>query len=141
MFNETTHTLQQASALKLNTICKKLNLEPSDHVVEIGTGWGGFAIYAGKHYGCQVTTITISKQQHDCAKAKIAEAGLQDLIHLRFDDYRDLTGQFDKLVSIEMVEAVGHQYYDTYFFKVRHLLKPNGMALIQCDHDCGSTLR
>lgn len=131
MFDETTKTLQQASELKLKTICDKLKLEPTDHVVEIGTGWGGFAIYAAKHYGCQVTTTTISKQQHDYAKAKIAEEGLQDQIHLRFDDYRDLTGQFDKLVSIEMVEAVGHQYYDTYFAKVSNLLKPNGMALIQ----------
>lgn len=145
MFDETTQTLQQASERKLKTICDKLHLEPSDHVVEIGTGWGGFAIYAAKHYGCQVTTTTISQQQYDYAKAKIKEEGLDGKIHLRFDDYRDLNGQFDKLVSIEMVEAVGHQYYDTYFAKVSDLLKADGMALIQAitiaDQRYGSAIK
>jgi len=131
IFNAETHTLQQASELKLKTICDKLNLQPDDHVIEIGTGWGGFAIYAASHYGCKVTTTTISKQQYDLAKARVAAANLQDNITLLLEDYRHLTGTYDKLVSIEMVEAVGHQFYDTYFAKVSNLLKPNGLALIQ----------
>lgn len=130
-FSDEAVSLQQGSELKLKTICDKLQLEPSDHVIEIGTGWGGFAMYAAKHYGCRVTTTTISQQQHDYAKARVEAAGLSDQITLLFDDYRDLQGQYDKCVSIEMVEAVGHQYYDTYFAKVSHLLKPDGMALIQ----------
>lgn len=131
MFNAETHTLQQASALKLKTICDKLDLRPTDHVIEIGTGWGGFAIYAATHYGCRVTTTTISKQQYDLAQSRVAQAGLQDKISLLLDDYRHLTGQYDKLVSIEMIEAVGATFYDTYFAKVSQLLKPNGLALIQ----------
>jgi cyclopropane-fatty-acyl-phospholipid synthase len=131
MFNDEVTTLQAGSELKLQAICEKLALKASDHVVEIGTGWGGFAIYAASHYGCKVTTTTISKQQFDYAKAAVLAKGLQDKITLLFDDYRELTGQFDKLVSIEMVEAVGHQYYDTYFAKVSQLLKPDGIALIQ----------
>lgn len=131
MFNDEVTTLQAGSELKLKAICDKLALQANDHVIEIGTGWGGFAIYAASHYGCKVTTTTISKQQFDYAKAAVAAKGLQNQITLLFDDYRDLTGQFDKLVSIEMVEAVGYQYYDTYFAKVSQLLKPDGMALIQ----------
>jgi cyclopropane-fatty-acyl-phospholipid synthase len=131
MFDATTTTLQAASELKLKTICDKLNLKPSDHVIEIGTGWGGFAIYAASHYGCKVTTTTISQQQYALAKTRVEAAGLQDRITLLLEDYRHLTGQYDKLVSIEMVEAVGHQFYDTYFAKVSTLLKPNGLALIQ----------
>jgi len=131
MFDETTKTLQAASELKLKTICDKLDLKPTDHVVEIGTGWGGFAIYAAQHYGCKVTTTTISKQQYTLAKTRVEAAGLQDCITLLLEDYRHLTGQYDKLVSIEMIEAVGHQFYDTYFAKVSTLLKPNGLALIQ----------
>jgi cyclopropane-fatty-acyl-phospholipid synthase len=131
MFNAETNTLQQASELKLKTICDKLDLQPSDHVIEIGTGWGGFAIYAAKHYGCKVTTTTISQQQYALAKERVEAANLQGQITLLLDDYRHLTGTYDKLVSIEMVEAVGHQFYDTYFAKVSSLLKPNGLALIQ----------
>ena len=131
MFSPETHTLQQASELKLDTICKKLALNANDHVIEIGTGWGGFAIFATKHYGCKVTTTTISKQQYELAKQRITEAGLQDKITLLLEDYRNLQGQYDKLVSIEMIEAVGHAFYDTYFGKVGQLLKPHGLALIQ----------
>lgn len=131
MFNAETLTLQQASELKLKTICDKLDLQPDDHVIEIGTGWGGFAIYAATHYGCKVTTTTISKQQYELAKARVEAAHLQDKITLLLEDYRHLSGTYDKLVSIEMVEAVGHQFYDTYFAKVSSLLKPNGLALIQ----------
>ncbi|MDO9205911.1 MAG: cyclopropane-fatty-acyl-phospholipid synthase family protein [Methylotenera sp.] len=131
MFTEDTKTLQQASELKLKTICNKLKLKPTDHVLEIGTGWGGFSIYAAKNYGCKITTTTISEQQHQLAKEMVEEAGLSDKITLLLDDYRHLSGQFDKLVSIEMIEAVGYQFYDTYFSKVSSLLKPEGLALIQ----------
>ena len=124
-------SLQAASELKLKTICDKLDLKPTDHVVEIGTGWGGFAIYAARNYGCKVTTTTISQQQFDEAKKRVIAANLSDKITLLLNDYRDLNGIFDKLVSIEMIEAVGHQFYDVYFKKCASLLKPNGMALIQ----------
>ncbi|HSI44219.1 MAG TPA: cyclopropane-fatty-acyl-phospholipid synthase family protein [Methylotenera sp.] len=131
IFNGYTHTLRAASELKLKTICDKLQLKPTDHVIEIGTGWGGFAIYAATHYGCKVTTTTISKQQYELAKQRVIESGLQDKITLLLEDYRNLQGHYDKLVSIEMIEAVGYQFYDTYFAKVGTLLKPNGLALIQ----------
>jgi cyclopropane-fatty-acyl-phospholipid synthase len=123
--------LEQASVAKLKRICDKLQLNTEDHVVEIGTGWGGFAIYAAKHYGCKVTTTTISKQQFDIAQQRIREAGLEDRITLLMEDYRNLQGCYDKLVSIEMIEAVGHQYLDTYFSKCSSLLKPDGIMLIQ----------
>ena len=123
--------LKTASQHKLHLICEDLELKPEDHLVEIGTGWGGMAIYAAEHYGCRVTTTTISREQFDYTVAAVAERGLQDQITVLFDDYRDLTGTFDKLVSIEMIEAVGHQFYDTYFQKVSHLLKPHGKAVIQ----------
>jgi cyclopropane-fatty-acyl-phospholipid synthase len=126
-----TDSLQAASERKLKLICEKLQLSATDHVLEIGTGWGGFAIYAARHYGCQVTTTTISEQQFVLAKQRVAAAGLQDKIALLKQDYRHLQGQYDKLVSIEMIEAVGHQYYDTYFKKVSQLLKADGVALIQ----------
>jgi cyclopropane-fatty-acyl-phospholipid synthase len=123
--------LQTASERKLQVICDKMQLSPSDHVLEIGTGWGGFAIYAARHYGCKVTTTTISSQQYALAEERIVAEGLQHRITLLKQDYRHLQGQYDKLVSIEMIEAVGHQYYDTYFRKVSQLLKPDGVALIQ----------
>jgi cyclopropane-fatty-acyl-phospholipid synthase len=131
IFNQATPNLQAASELKLKIICDKLDLKATDNVVEIGTGWGGFAIYAVTHYGCHVTTTTISKQQYELAKARVKAAGLEDKITLLLEDYRHLTGTFDKLVSIEMIEAVGHKFYDTYFSKVSTLLKSNGLALIQ----------
>lgn len=131
IFNAETNTLQAASELKLKTICDKLGLTSADHVIEIGTGWGGFAIYAATHYGCKVTTTTISKQQFELAAARVKAAGLGDKVTLLLKDYRHLQGQYDKLVSIEMIEAVGYQFYDTYFAKVSALLKPDGMALIQ----------
>jgi cyclopropane-fatty-acyl-phospholipid synthase len=124
-------SLEQASLAKLQRICDKLQLNESDHIIEIGTGWGGFALYAAKNYGCKVTTTTISQQQHDLAKQRIIESGLQDRITLLMEDYRDLEGTYDKLVSIEMIEAVGHQYLDTYFAKCSSLLKPDGIMLIQ----------
>ncbi len=131
IFSPLNCSLEAASNKKLQVICDKLDLKPTDHVIEIGTGWGGFAIYAAKNYGCKVTTTTISQQQYAEAKLRVNAENLQDKITLLLNDYRDLAGQFDKLVSIEMVEAVGHQFYDTYFAKCASLLKPNGMALIQ----------
>lgn len=131
IFAEDNLSLDVAALTKLKVICEKLDLKPTDHVVEIGTGWGGFAIYAAKSYGCHVTTTTISKQQYELAQARVLAENLQDKVTLLLNDYRDLTGKFDKLVSIEMVEAVGHHFYDTYFAKCADLLKPNGMALIQ----------
>ncbi len=131
IFDTHTQTLQAASELKLKVICEKLKLCAQDHVIEIGTGWGGFAIYAAKHYGCHVTTTTISQQQFELAQARVQQEGLQDQITLLKQDYRHLQGTYDKLVSIEMIEAVGHQFYDTYFAKVGQLLKPDGVALIQ----------
>jgi cyclopropane-fatty-acyl-phospholipid synthase len=124
-------SLNEAATAKLQRICDKLQLSEADHVVEIGTGWGGFAIYAATHYGCKVTTTTISKQQYEVAQQRIITAGLQDKVTLLLEDYRDLRGSYDKLVSIEMIEAVGHQYLDTYFAKCSDLLKPNGIMLIQ----------
>ena len=123
--------LEQASTAKLDRICRKLDLSADDTVMEIGTGWGGFAIHAAKHYGCHVTTTTISQQQHDYARQAISEAGLEDKITLLLRDYRDLDGSFDKLVSIEMIEAVGHEYHDTFFRKCCDLLKPDGQMLLQ----------
>ena len=124
-------TLHEASIAKFEAVCRKLALTSSDHLVEIGTGWGGLAIHAAENYGCRVTTTTISREQHDFAKEKIASRGLADRITLLFKDYRDLSGQFDKLVSIEMIEAVGAKYLDTYFAKCSSLLKPTGAMLLQ----------
>ncbi len=131
IFKDQTTTLHQASEAKLERICRKLLLKPADHVLEIGTGWGGFALYAATHYGCHVTTTTISKEQHTFATRRIREAGLEDKVTVLFDDYRELHGTYDKLVSIEMIEAIGHQYFDTYFRKCTDLLKPDGMMLLQ----------
>lgn len=123
--------LEEAATEKLDRICRKLALSPVDSVIEIGTGWGGFAIHAARHYGCHVTTTTISEQQYEYAQQAIAAAGLEDRITLLCKDYRDLEGQFDKLVSIEMIEAVGHQYHKQYFRKCCELLKPDGQMLLQ----------
>lgn len=131
VFDKPDLDLEQASERKLQLICEKLQLCASDHLLEIGTGWGGMAIYAAKNYSCKVTTTTISKQQYEYAKARVAAEGLQDRITLLFEDYRDLSGQFDKLVSIEMIEAIGHQFQDVYFKKCAAMLKPGGKALIQ----------
>ncbi|MBN7769000.1 cyclopropane-fatty-acyl-phospholipid synthase family protein [Marinobacter daepoensis] len=124
-------TLEEAAVHKLDTICRKLDLSPEDQVVEIGTGWGGFAIHAAKYYGCHVTTTTISHEQLELARDRVRAEGLEDRITLLFDDYRDLNGKFDKLVSIEMIEAVGPQFLDSYLSRISQLLKPDGLALIQ----------
>jgi cyclopropane-fatty-acyl-phospholipid synthase len=130
-FDSPDTSLEDAAVEKLDRICRKLDLSADDTVIEIGTGWGGFAIHAARHYGCHVTTTTISQQQYDYAKQAISDAGLQDRITLLFRDYRDLQGSFDKLVSIEMIEAVGHEYHDTYFRKCCELLKSDGQMLLQ----------
>lgn len=124
-------TLDEAAVYKLDLICQKLDLRPGDRVIEIGTGWGGFAIHAAKHYGCHVTTTTISSEQLALARERVEAEGLHDRITLLFDDYRDLDGQFDKLVSIEMIEAVGPQFLDSYLGQISRLLKPDGLALVQ----------
>lgn len=127
-------TLAEASRAKNDRICRKLQLVASDHLLEIGSGWGGFAIHAASRYRCRVTTTTISRQQYDMASQRVREAGLSDQVTVLLTDYRDLTQlgvQFDKLVSIEMIEAVGHQYYGTFFEICSHMLKPQGLALIQ----------
>jgi len=131
IFSNRHAAMHEASLLKLHRICESLKLKSTDHLVEIGSGWGGLAIYAAENYGCRVTTTTISKQQYDYAKQRIEQKGLQDKITLLLKDYRDLEGNFDKLISIEMIEAVGHEYYSDYFKKCASLLKPDGAMLIQ----------
>ena len=124
-------TLEAASHRKLDAICRKLALQPSDRVVEIGSGWGGLAIHAARHYGCHVTTATLSREQHDLAVERVRAAGLQDRVSVVLRDYRDLQGQYDKVVSVEMIEAVGANFLEAYFAKVASLLSPHGRALIQ----------
>ena len=124
-------TLEQAQLNKLERICQKLNLKPEDHLLEIGTGWGSMALFAAQHYGCKVTTTTLSKEQFDYTQARVETLGLQDQVTLLLEDYRDLTGQYDKLVSIEMIEAVGHRFLPNYFKQCSHLLKPHGLMLLQ----------
>ena len=124
-------TLEQAQLNKLQRICQKLDLKPEDHLLEIGTGWGSMALFAAQHYGCKVTTTTLSKEQFDYTKARVEALGLQDQVTLLLEDYRDLTGQYDKLVSIEMIEAVGHRFLPSYFKQCSHLLKPHGLMLLQ----------
>jgi len=131
IFERDDSTLEEASTAKFDRICRKLGLAPGMQVLEVGTGWGGFAVHAARNYGCHVTTTTISRQQHDLAAEKIAACGLSNQIDLLQQDYRDLTGQFDRLVSIEMIEAVGHRHLPTYFRVCSDRLKPDGAALIQ----------
>ena len=124
-------SLEQASELKLKTICEKLDLKPEDNLIEIGTGWGGLAVYAAKNYGCHVTTTTISEEQYQYAKQLVADNNLNDKVTLLKQDYRNLSGTYNKLVSIEMIEAVGHHYLSTYLKKCNDLLSDDGLALIQ----------
>ena len=131
IFERPDASLAEASIAKFDAACSKLALKPSDHLLEIGTGWGGLAIHAARRYGCRVTTTTISREQHEHAREAIARSGLAGRITLLCEDYRDLRGEYDALVSIEMVEAVGHQYLDTYLAKCAALLKPTGAMLLQ----------
>lgn len=131
VFERPETTLEKAAVDKLDELCRALELTSSDHLLEIGTGWGGMAIHAATHYGCKVTTTTISKEQFEYASARVAELGLEDRITLLCEDYRALTGQYDKLVSVEMIEAVGHDFYSSYFQCCSNLLKPSGKMVIQ----------
>jgi len=124
-------SLEQAQLLKYDRLAKQLKLKPEDHVLEIGSGWGGNAIYMAKHYGCKVTTITISEEQAKLVKERIAKEGLEHKIKVIIQDYRNMFGQFDKIVSVEMLEAVGANYYETYFKKCHELLKKNGILALQ----------
>jgi cyclopropane-fatty-acyl-phospholipid synthase len=124
-------SLAEAQTAKLDRLCRALDLGPSDHVLEIGTGWGGFAIHAAAQYGCRVTTTTISPAQFELAKARVAAAGLADRVRLLLEDYRDLRGCYDKLVSIEMIEAIGHRQYDQFFRRAASLLPRGGRMALQ----------
>ncbi|WP_346992836.1 cyclopropane-fatty-acyl-phospholipid synthase family protein [Alteromonas gracilis] len=131
IYPDVNSTLNEAQNYKLKSICDKLQLKESDHLIEIGTGWGGLAVYAAKHYGCKVTTTTISEEQYAWAQSWIAREGLSEKVTLLKNDYRLLEGQFDKLVSIEMIEAVGKQFLGNFFEKCSSLLKDNGLMLLQ----------
>ncbi len=124
-------SLREASEAKFERICQKLRLVPVDHLLEIGTGWGGFAIYAAKHYGCRITTTTISAEQYAFARERVAAEGLSERVEVLKKDYRDLDGTYDKLVSIEMIEAVGDEYFDAFFAQCSRLLGPEGLMALQ----------
>jgi cyclopropane-fatty-acyl-phospholipid synthase len=124
-------SLEEASVAKLELVCDKLDLGPDDHLLEIGTGWGGFAVHAAATRGCRVTTTTISREQADYARARVREEGLDHLVTVLDRDYRDLTGRYDKLASIEMIEAVGHKDFGTFFARCSELLEPDGAMLLQ----------
>lgn len=123
--------LEAAQYAKYESLCQSLKLQPGDHVLEIGTGWGGFAEYAAAHYQCRITTVTISKEQHAYATERMRKAGLADRVEVQLKDYRLIEGTFDKVVSIEMIEAVGAQYLETYFKKIQSVLKPDGVLALQ----------
>lgn len=131
IYTPQTQSLEEASRNKFRRICQRLQLQPGDHLLEIGTGWGGLAIHAAREHGCRVTTTTLSKEQAAHARAWIEREGLDERITVLEQDYRELTGQYDKLVSVEMIEAVGAEYYASYFRQLSALLKPDGLALIQ----------
>jgi cyclopropane-fatty-acyl-phospholipid synthase len=124
-------SLEEAQLAKYERLCGQLHLKPSDHVLEIGSGWGGNAIYMAKTYGCKVTSLTISAEQHKLAIERVEAEGLSDRVNIIMQDYRLMEGQYDKIVSIEMLEAVGHNYLDVYFRKCHELLKKNGILAIQ----------
>ena len=125
-------TLEEAQINKLRQIATKLDIKTNDHILEIGSGWGGLAIYLAEHYRCKVTTITISDEQHAYAKNLIANKGLSDRIKILNQDYRTMTGKFDKIVSVEMIESIGYQYFQNFFNTCNKLLKPNGKLVLQC---------
>jgi cyclopropane-fatty-acyl-phospholipid synthase len=131
IFERPDMTLEDAQHARLERICAKLALRPTDHLLEIGTGWGGMAIHAARRYGCRVTTTTISREQHAAATERVRAAGVEDRVTVLLDDYRELTGRYEKLVSLEMIEAVGHAWYDTWFRRCAQLLAPDGLMLLQ----------
>ena len=131
IFETAQATLHEASIAKIDRLCRKLRLDPADHLVEIGSGWGALAVHAAQTYGCRVTTTTISEEQHQLATARVRRHGLDDRVTVLLEDYRDLRGRFTKLVSVEMIEAIGWRYYDTYFAVCSRLLAADGLAAIQ----------
>jgi cyclopropane-fatty-acyl-phospholipid synthase len=131
IFEHPAMTLAEASRAKLEAVCRKLALAPNDHVLEIGTGWGGFALHAAGRYGCRVTTTTISPSQFELARERVRAAGLEDRVTVLLEDYRDLAGRYDKLVSIEMIEAIGHQQFEEFFRRSAARLAPGGRMLLQ----------
>ncbi len=131
IFPRNCSSLYEASVAKFDRICRKLDLNEKDDVLEIGSGWGGFALHAAARYGCRVTATTISRRQYEFTRKLVEEAGLTGRVRILMEDYRKLQGSYDKLVSIEMIEAVGHRYFDTYFGQCSRLLKPHGMMLLQ----------
>jgi cyclopropane-fatty-acyl-phospholipid synthase len=131
LFEREDMTLEEAAVAKLDAVCDQLALTPDDHLLEIGTGWGGLAVHAARTRGCRVTTTTISREQHDYALARVREAGLEDHVTVLQQDYRDLSGRYDKLVSIEMIEAVGWRNFGVFFRKCSDLLTENGAMLLQ----------
>jgi cyclopropane-fatty-acyl-phospholipid synthase len=124
-------TLAEAQEHRLERICQALELGPDDHLLEIGTGWGTMAAYAASNYGCRVTTTTISEEQREGALRRISDAGVEDRVTVLLDDYRDLRGRYSKLVSLEMIEAVGWQYFDVFFRRCSELLEPDGLLFLQ----------
>lgn len=145
IFKSREDSMETASIEKMDRLCRRLDLQPSDHLLEIGTGWGALACYAAEHYGCQVTTTTISQQQFELASRRVRDRGLEDKVKVISKDYRDLQGQYDKIVTVEMIEAVGHQFYSSFFEKCKSLLTPEGQMMMQAiviaDHRYESHIR
>lgn len=139
-FTRPGQSLEEAQTEKYEALCRKLRLQPTDHVLEIGCGWGGFSSHAARVHGCRVTAVTISEEQHRYATERMAREGLSDRVEIRLQDYRHITGAYDKIASIEMLEAVGDAYLETYFAKCAELLKPEGLLAVQmitvpdCNH-------
>ncbi|MBI1355697.1 MAG: methyltransferase domain-containing protein [Acidobacteria bacterium] len=131
LFESPDASMEEASLAKMDHICRKLDLRPEDHLLEIGSGWGALAMHAAAWYGCRVTTTTISREQHRLATERVRAAGLEGRVTVLLCDYRDLEGRFDKIVSVEMIEAVGHEFLPEYFRACGRLLEPDGLLLIQ----------
>jgi cyclopropane-fatty-acyl-phospholipid synthase len=130
-FSSETHSLEEAQLAKYEALCQMLRLKASDHLLEIGSGWGGMAEYAVKNYGCRITTVTISQRQYEYARQRFQRAGISDRIDLRLQDYREITGKFDKVISIEMMEAIGDRYLETYFAKINEVTNPDALIALQ----------
>ena len=131
LFTAPGQTLEAAQVAKYDALCRQLRLQPTDHVLEIGSGWGSFACHAARHYGCRVTTVTISEEQFKYARERFVREGLADRVEILLTDYRTITGSFDKVASIEMMEALGDRYLETYFAKIHEVLKPGGLVALQ----------
>lgn len=131
IFSSPQQSLEDAQIAKYDALCQKLEIRPGDRVLEIGSGWGGFSSHAVRNYGCHVTTVTISQRQYDYARERFQREGIADKVDVRLQDYRDITGKFDKVASIEMMEAIGDKFLETYFRKIHEVLTPDGMAALQ----------